>query len=336
MSPKSEKNVGGKPRRKSGPRAGVPDYPRHPVEKALRIPKAILNQNAGKSCSDKESARFSGVGYHGPYKVELGSSIKYGFLNRPAAGTVEVTDLAKKAIRPQRETDRIEALRQGVLKAPKISEVYQHYRGENLPDDEFFGNALTDTFGIPPEKRGEFKSIFLESLTEANLLEKHGDKVRVIDVSKGSPVQSDTAATLTKLGKEAKVSEGESCFVMMSFGAPVGGYYTTIYEPAIAKAGLRAVRADDDMFTTGKIIDQIFSGITSARILVAELTGRNPNVFYELGLAHALEKPVVLVSSNEQDVPFDIHHIRVIYYDVKDPFWGAKLIDKIAEISCPP
>lgn len=60
-------------------------------------------------------------------------------------------------------------------------------------------------------------------------------------------------------------------------------------------------------------------------------TTRNPNVFYELGLAHALKKPVVLVSSNESDVPFDLKHIRVIYYDVNDPFWGTKLLDKVAE-----
>ncbi len=64
---------------------------------------------------------------------------------------------------------------------------------------------------------------------------------------------------------------------------------------------------------------------------MAELTKRNPNVLYELGLAHALKKPVVLVSSNEEDVPFDVKHVRVIYYDVTDPFWGSKLIDKAAE-----
>lgn len=61
------------------------------------------------------------------------------------------------------------------------------------------------------------------------------------------------------------------------------------------------------------------------------MTSRNPNVFYELGIAHALKKPVVLVSSNEEDVPFDVRHIRVIYYDVNDPFWGEKLVNKVAE-----
>ena len=54
-------------------------------------------------------------------------------------------------------------------------------------------------------------------------------------------------------------------------------------------------------------------------------------MLYELGLAHALNKPVVLVSSNQEDVPFDLQHIRVIYYDMRDPFWGERLIAKVAE-----
>jgi hypothetical protein len=71
-----------------------------------------------------------------------------------------------------------------------------------------------------------------------------------------------------------------------------------VYQPAIDRAKLKSVRADAEIFGTGKIIDQIWNGIHAARVLVAELTGRNPNVLYELGLAHALRKPVVLVSSN--------------------------------------
>ena len=118
---------------------------------------------------------------------------------------------------------------------------------------------------------------------------------------------------------------------MQPFAAPLGDYYEKIYRPAIEKAGLRPVRADADIFATGKIMDQVWSGINAAKVLVAELTTRNPNVFYELGLAHAMKKPVVLVSAREEDVPFDLQHIRVIYYDMSDPFWGNKLIDKVAE-----
>ena len=118
---------------------------------------------------------------------------------------------------------------------------------------------------------------------------------------------------------------------MMPFAKPIGDHYEKIFEPAITKAGLKPIRADNEIFGTGKIMDQVWSGILNARVLVAELTTRNPNVFYELGLAHALKKPVVLISSNEADVPFDLHHIRVIYYDINDPFWGDKLIAKVSE-----
>ena len=306
-------------------------YPRHTVEKALRIPRAIVDQNAGKECSDRDSAKFAGVGFNGPYKVELSSSIKYGFLSRPKPGHVAVTERGRQAIRPQKPGDETDALRQAILDAPDISTVYKHYRGENLPDGAFFENALTDKFGIPASEVGKFTDIFVSSLKSAHLLEPLGDKQRVLDVTDSSERTESSPSTLRKAARDVRIEGSDTCFVVMPFADPIGTYYTRIYEPAIKKAGLRPVRADADIFGTGKIIDQIWAGINNAKILVTEMTTRNPNVFYELGLAHALQKPVVLVSSNESDVPFDLKHIRVIYYDVTDPFWGEKLIDKVAE-----
>ncbi len=306
-------------------------YPRHEVGKVLRIPKAIMDQNAGKECTEKESAGFVGVGYNGPYRLEISSALKYGFLKRGAkTGSIIVTERAKRAIRPQKLGDDVEAFREAILDAPDISEVYSHYRGENLPDSKFFNNALTDTFGIPAEKVSEFYKIFISSLESAKLIEKIGEKIRIIDASQTS-TSTDGTSQIKKLAEKVNIGSGDTCFVVMPFASPVGTYYQSIYEPAIKKVGLIPVRADADIFGTGKIMDQIWRGISDAKVLVAELTGRNSNVFYELGLAHALKKPVVLVSSNENDVPFDLQHIRVIYYDVADPFWGNKLIDKVAE-----
>ncbi|GAB2885261.1 hypothetical protein [Paralcaligenes ginsengisoli] len=306
-------------------------YPRNAVDKSLRIPKAILEQNAGKACTVKESATFLGVGSVGAYQVEVSSGIKYGFLERPSPGQIAVTDRAKRVLRPQDPQDKLDGLREAVLNAPVISEVYGHYRGENLPDSQFFHNALTDTFAIPADKVLEFQDIFIESLKAAELLVDTEGKLRILDVSQGSNVSGARSPTLKKLEKSVKIDAGDTCFVMMPFASPLGDYYAKIYKPAIEKAGLRPVRADAEIFGTGKIIEQIWAGINAAKVLVAELTTRNPNVFYELGLAHALEKPVVLVSSNEADIPFDLKHIRVIYYDVMDPFWGSKLLDKVAE-----
>jgi hypothetical protein len=302
------------------------------VTKALRIPKAIFEQNAGKACSREDAARFLGLGSPaGPFGVEISSALKYGLLEDPEPGKIQPSALARQILKPQSPTDVVAGYREAVLKAPAISEVYQHYRGENLPDDQFLRNTVVDTYKVPPESFQEFKQIFLESLEAAELVARHGDKIRIADVAgaaAGEPVQSER---LKKLEKAANVSASDSCFVMQPFAAPLGDYYEKIYRPAIEKAGLQPVRADAEIFATGKIMDQVWTGINAAKVLVAELTSRNPNVFYELGLAHALKKPVVLVSAREEDVPFDLHHIRVIYYDMNDPFWGTKLIEKVAE-----
>lgn len=310
----------------------VPPYPRHSLEKALRIPKVILEQNAGKECTDQESASYVGLKHHtGPHNVELNSAIKFGLLERPTQGKIQLTETSRRILKPHEKSDYINGLREAVQTAPVISEVYSHYRGENLPDTEFFNNTLTDKFRIPNDKLNEFRTIFVESLKTAELISEHDGKYRVLDISAEASVNKNTTETFKKLEKTTKVKSGDTCFIMMPFAAPLGTYYDKVYKPAIEKAGLTPIRADNEIFGTGKIIDQIWNGINSAKVLIAELTDRNPNVFYELGLAHALQKPVVLISSNEKDVPFDLHHIRVIYYDVTDPFWGTKLIEKVAE-----
>jgi len=331
--PKIKKEVVKAKKKTTKSRSQTSNYPRHSVEKALRIPKAILDQNAGKDCSELEAAKFLGLNSSkGPFSVEISSSLKYGFLERPSPRQLKPTELAKKILRPQASDDELNGLREAILNAPVISDIYKHYRGENLPDRKFFENALTDTFKIPVDKITEFSEILTDSLTSAKLLEKSGDKFRIIDIaSELKSPKVDTGSELRKLSKAASVSSSDTCFIMMPFASPLGDYYSKIYEPAIVKAGLKPIRADNDIFGTGKIIDQIWTGIHSAKVLIAELTSRNPNVFYELGIAHALRKPVVLVSSNEEDVPFDLKHIRVIYYDKNDPFWGSKLIDKVAE-----
>ncbi len=307
-------------------------YPRHSLEKALRIPRLILDQNAGNPCTAEVAATYAGLASpQGPFKLEISSSLKFGLLQRTDNGKISPSELARKILRPQDEKSELDGLREAVLNAPDIAEVYKHYRGENLPDPKFLDNTLEDTFKLPKTKISEFKTIFFETLNKAELIVNHNGKQRIVDFSINGAPPVENEGRLKKLGEDIKINEGDTCFVMMPFAKPHGGYYSSIYAPAIEKAGLTPVRADSDIFGTGKVMDQIWSGINTARILVAELTTKNPNVFYELGLAHALKKPVVLVSANEDDVPFDLNHIRVIYYDKDDPFWGSKLVEKVAE-----
>ena len=318
-----------------GARGAKVRYPKDSILDCLRIPQAILEQNAGEACTDREGASYAKIGWTGEVSVKISSALKYGLLERPSPGKIKPTELTRKIVRPQDPKDKLSALRQAVMNAPVIFEVYTKYRSENLPDSEFLVNTLVDSFNVPRDQVNEFIEVFISALKEAELLEElSSGKFRVLDVS--SPADTSTEVgeeQIKRLSKGLTVAADDACFVMMPFANPIGGYYDSIYKPAIEKAKLKADRADADLYGTGKIIDQIWQGITSARVLLAELTNRNANVLYELGLAHALHKPVILVCSkaNEGDVPFDLRHVRVIYYDKDDPFWGTKLLEKVAE-----
>ncbi|GAI30350.1 unnamed protein product [marine sediment metagenome] len=93
-------------------------------------------------------------------------------------------------------------------------------------------------------------------------------------------------------------------------------------------ANLKPVRADD-LFRPSVIVADLWQMIQDCKVLVAELTTKNANVFYELGLAHAIGKPVILVSEKMDDVPFDLQQLRVLLYDKDDPAWGEKLSKSI-------
>jgi hypothetical protein len=170
---------------KSAKRGGPPlAYPKHPILKCMRMPQAVLENNAGKECTDREAAKFAGLGWSGVWSVEISSALKYGLFHRPSPGKIEPTDRTRRIVRPQKPSDKLDAIREAVLSAPVISDVYKHYRGENLPEDRsFLANTVTESFGVAQEKAGEFISVFLEDLEAAQLLEDQNGKQRVVDIT---------------------------------------------------------------------------------------------------------------------------------------------------------
>ncbi|MHC4696546.1 MAG: hypothetical protein ACYTFA_07385 [Planctomycetota bacterium] len=116
----------------------------------------------------------------------------------------------------------------------------------------------------------------------------------------------------------------------MPFGSYFDGYYTNIYAPAITDAGLKPTRADD-LYRPSTIVSDIWTQTNQAKLVLADLTGKNPNVFYELGLAHALAKPAILVTASMEDVPFDLRALRGLHYDKNQPRWGDTLKQNIVQ-----
>lgn len=99
---------------------------------------------------------------------------------------------------------------------------------------------------------------------------------------------------------------------MMPFDPAFDAVYNTIKEAADT-VGLRCRRADD-IWENAAIIQDVVSLIDRSRIVICDCSGRNPNVFYEAGIAHTLGRDVILITQSDQDIPFDLRHLRYIKY----------------------
>jgi len=122
----------------------------------------------------------------------------------------------------------------------------------------------------------------------------------------------------------------DHCFVIMPFGGYFDQYYSDIYKPAIEANGLVAIRADS-LFRPSTIISDIWEFTNSSKIMLADLTETNPNVMYELGLAHAIAKPTILISETIDSVPFDLRSLRVLTFNKNETGWDAKLKKNISQ-----
>src|SRR5947209_8635601 len=99
----------------------------------------------------------------------------------------------------------------------------------------------------------------------------------------------------------------------MPFRPEFDHLYRDLIAPVLEAEGLGVSRADDPLHQRN-ILKGIIAGIDSAHLIVADITGLNPNVMYELGVAHALGRPVVMLTQNVEDAPFDLRGYTLTPY----------------------
>jgi hypothetical protein len=103
-------------------------------------------------------------------------------------------------------------------------------------------------------------------------------------------------------------------FVLMPFEESFDDTYKLAIKPACEEAGAYCERVDEQ-HVEGSIVDHIYKQIVTADLIVSDMTGRNANVFYETGYAHAIGKRVVLLTRNVKDIPFDLAQYQHIVYE---------------------
>jgi hypothetical protein len=105
-----------------------------------------------------------------------------------------------------------------------------------------------------------------------------------------------------------------------------------LIKPAGETSGLKVLRADD-IYSPGVVTEQIKAAIHQSIICIADVTGKNPNVLYEVGIAHTLGKPTILLSQSVEQIPFDLRAFRVVIYDTeKIRLAKENLVSTIREI----
>jgi hypothetical protein len=103
------------------------------------------------------------------------------------------------------------------------------------------------------------------------------------------------------------------CFVLMPFSTEWSErVYRNMIRKNIENLGIQCLRADD--LSQQNIIESVWMGINQAAFVIAEMTGPNPNVMYETGIAHTLGKPSILITQDLSTIPFDLRHLRHVEY----------------------
>jgi hypothetical protein len=263
-------------------------FPKNTLEDAIRLAQAIEEKHAGKPIRGEELCAILG------YKVNdwrffdlLLSANKYELVTGSGLkATISLTDKGNDIVAPSSPAQRQKALLAAFNAVDQFKAVAEFYAGKNIPEDEYFANTLVREFNVPRERVEKFIEVFTANAKFVKAFAAVDGRTAIGAIAAEKTASSD--ARIVVPSPDESDGSGireflDTCFVLMPFGEWFDRYYTEIYVPALKDAGFEPVRADS-LFTSGSVMEQICEQIQKSKVLLAELTGKNPNVFYEMGL----------------------------------------------------
>jgi nucleoside 2-deoxyribosyltransferase len=305
----------GEPKKKG--RKPQRSFPIVPLEEALKVPRAIRQKNEGHPFDTNLVARACGLSRKNPKFFYLTTASRdFGFTTgTPRAPKIELTELGRQIVFAGAPDIEKQKTVEAFFNVEKFKQVYDHYNGSNLPEEQYLRNILESEFRIPPIQHAEFVRVFKANCKYLGI--ESGLKDMPAQSTNGSAKAIDIRVLGQSQGKFDKTA-----FVIMPFsekGKQVRptGFFDEVLKSLITPAGnaagfgvITARRQDSDI-----IHHTIINQLLNAELVVADLTDHNPNVLFELGIRLAKEKPVVLVKSKDTGPIFDVDNIRVYPYD---------------------
>jgi hypothetical protein len=340
--PKKRRRANGASKKVRTPRI----YPALSFEESLVLADAIHSHASGEKVSRLTLLKAMNLSpTSSATQILITSSGKYGLTKGSfAAEHLELTEkgrLASDKVTPirQRVQARFDLAIAGIT---PFAAIYSKYKGKKLPSHEVMGDVLTeakleitdskeciDTFVVNSKFVGLLQTIAgSETLVPVEvLLEQLPAAEAVIDstahdASGGSHLPHTSGASRNQ--QQTPRDWQRICFYITPIGDEGSEhrkhsdlFLSSLIEPALLPFGLEVVRADK-IAQPGMITSQVLEHIMKSKLVIADLSYHNPNVFYEMALRHATKLPVIQLCRRADRLPFDVNQVRTVSIDTTD------------------
>lgn len=315
----------------------VRTFPATKFEDALVIPQAIQQYAAGQKV--RRLTLFDKLGKSpdsGPSRQLITNSSKYGLTTGSySAEHIELTDEGRTATGPEvSQKDMAQArFKLAISDIEPFKVLYERYKNNKLPAQAVLRDTLLE-HGNDEAEVAECVDTFVLNAKFLGILRQVAGAERLVTIEHAIEELEGVTPPVTPgsdLRREAKPPEEKAvktqttwnriCFYIAPIGEPDSEqrkhsdlFLSNIVEPALEEFKLQVVRADE-IGEAGMITRQVIEHIVQSRLVIADLSYHNPNVFYELSLRHACRKPTVQLIRAADRIPFDLDQFRTIKVD---------------------
>lgn len=326
-------------------------FPACPFDEALEFAKSIFEYGSGQpvrrlsifdhlhKSPDSSSSRQL-ITNAGKYGLTKGSY---------AAEHIELTSDGLKVVDEENSAREISRtnIKLAIEDVEPFKKLYDSFAGNKLPARAALIDSIKN-YDVPNDLAEEAVDTFIVNLRFVGLLQTLSGAERVVTVdhyldtlptssNPGSVIQAVTPHTPHRTSTAIVTAEHAQYEATCFYVTPIGEegseqrkhsdlFLGSIVEPALEQFGLKVVRADS-IDKPGTITRQIIDYLLRSRLVIADLSFQNPNVFYELAIRHAARLPVVQIIRTMDRVPFDVQQIRTIKIDTSDIYSLVPKID---------
>jgi hypothetical protein len=282
----------------------------------------------------------------GPSRMLITNAGRYGLTKGSyGAEQLEMTTDGLKAVDdaiPKREQRRA-WVQLAILNIEPFRAVYERFTNARLPARAVLIDAFKEA-GVAEDAAEEGVDTFIVNLRFVGLLQLLSGAERIVAIDHlldglpASPSLVSAAPSLVPGEARSLVTQEQAefettCFYVTPIGEETSEerrhsdlFLSNIVEPALQPFGLKVIRADA-IDKPGMITRQVIEYLLRARLVIADLSFHNPNVFYELALRHAARLPIVQIIRAGDRLPFDVHQMRTISIDNRDIYSLVPKID---------